>query len=114
MRTGPMQPRKHTCYEGLDTCKPNNLCERCLRRELAVKRPMARALGACWAEKIARLPVHRVHPKWPVTEETLTIARTKVVTLGKDPRLLDELAASCVRGAATWWQKRPERYRSAR
>ena len=93
-------------------CADDELCDRCYGRELTAKRPQARVVGECWAERICRDAL-RANAVWPEREEkALQIARRLVGTLAKDPRLLDELAPACSRGAAAWWQRRPERYRA--
>jgi hypothetical protein len=91
-------------------CVEHELCEACYGRELTAKRPQARVVGECWAERICRGEL-RAQPAWPESERALAIARRLVGALAKDSRLLDELALGCVRGAAAWWQRRPPRYR---
>lgn len=92
-------------------CAENQLCDRCFGRELTKKCSQARVIGECWAERICRGPL-RAQPAWPGPDDkTLRIARRLVRTLGRDPRLLDQLAVACVIGAAAWWQRRPQRYR---
>jgi len=56
---------------------------------------------------------HRARPTWPDDERTLAIARRLVGQLARDERLLDELARAAIGGAAAWWARRPERYRTA-
>ena len=93
-------------------CVDDRLCERCYGHALLAKGRQAGVIGQCWAERICRGPL-RAQPAWPEHgEKTLRIARRLVGALAKDPRLLDELAAACSRGAAAWWQRRPARYRA--
>jgi hypothetical protein len=93
-------------------CTRVQLCDRCYGRELITKRPQARVVGECWAERVCR-GARRAQQAWPEHDEkTITIARRLVSALAHDPRLRDELAAACARGAAAWWQRRPPRYRS--
>ena len=95
----------------MDCCAPEQLCDRCFARALTAKRPQARVVGECWAERICRGAARGV-AEWPErTDKTLRIARRLVGPLAKDPRLLDELAIACSRGAAAWWERRPARYR---
>ncbi|TMQ03602.1 MAG: hypothetical protein E6J90_31345 [Deltaproteobacteria bacterium] len=92
-------------------CPDDQLCEHCYGRELVVKRRQARVIGQCWAERICRGEL-RAQAAWPEHgARTMRIARRLVGTLVKDPRLLDDLAAACSRGAAAWWERRPPRYR---
>jgi len=68
-------------------------------------------IGQCWAERICRGDL-RAQKAWPQhAPKTLDIARRLVGRLTQDPRLLEELAAACSKGAADWWQRRPARYR---
>ena len=93
-------------------CDDDQLCERCFGRELTAKRGQARVVGECWAERICRGAL-RAKPVWPEHDgKALRIARRLVLTLAKDPRLIDKLAVACNGGAAAWWQRRPERYRA--
>jgi hypothetical protein len=93
------------------TCDPAELCDACLGRERFAKRGMADVIGQCWAERVCR-GEHQARAAWPEREgRTLAIARRKVAQLARDPRLVDELAAVCSRGAAAWWDRRPARYR---
>lgn len=93
-------------------CAEDRLCERCYGRELLAKSGQASVIGQCWAERICRGAL-RGEPAWPEHgDKTIRIARRLVRTLARDPRLLDELAAACSRGAAAWWLRRPERYRA--
>jgi hypothetical protein len=93
-------------------CTEEDLCDRCYGRELAAKRPQARVIGACWAERVCRGEL-RSRPAWPEGDDkAIVIAQRLVRSLGKDPRLRDELAAACSSGAAAWWQGRPLRYRA--
>jgi hypothetical protein len=95
----------------MDCCASVQLCDRCYGRELIVKRPQARVVGACWAERICRGDL-RAREAWPEHDDkTLGIARRLVSALTRDPRLREELAVVCSRGAAVWWQRRPLRYR---
>ena len=49
---------------------------------------------------------------WPEHDgKTIRIARRLVGALAQDPRLCEELALACSRGAAAWWLRRPLRYR---
>jgi hypothetical protein len=92
-------------------CTEDDLCGRCFRRELAAKRPQARVIGACWAERICRGEL-RQRVAWPASEgKALEIARRLVSSLAKDPRLRDELVIACSSSAALWWRDRPPRYR---
>jgi hypothetical protein len=68
-------------------------------------------LGEVWAEQVARGRAHRGHASWPDDERALVIARRRVAQLASDPRLVEALAATCVKGAAGWWERRPARYR---
>lgn len=93
-------------------CAAEQLCERCFGRELAAKSGQAAALGQVWAESICRGELRAIET-WPeLAPRTLAMARRKVRQLGQDPRLLEQLALACSRGAATWWAGRPARYRS--
>lgn len=96
-------------------CAEDCLCELCYGRELLAKCRQAGVIGQCWAERICRGGL-KAQPAWPLHGEqgdrALRIARRLVGTLAKDPRLLDELARACSRGAAAWWLRRPERYRA--
>lgn len=93
-------------------CTDDVLCDRCLGRELTAKRGQARVVGQCWAERICRGDL-RVQPAWPDSDKALRIARRLVGALARDPRLVDDLAAACLAGAAAWWQRRPARYRAS-
>jgi hypothetical protein len=96
----------------MDCCATDRLCERCYGRELTAKRPQARVVGECWAERICRGELRRI-AAWPEDGgKAIGIARRLVSALARDPRLLDELAVACSRGAAAWWQRRPARYRA--
>jgi hypothetical protein len=96
----------------MDCCATDQLCERCYGRELTAKRPQARVVGECWAERICRGELRRI-AAWPEHGgKAIGIARRLVSALAKDPRLVDELAVTCSRGAAAWWQRRPARYRA--
>jgi hypothetical protein len=96
----------------LCSCDPAALCDACLGRERFAKRGQADVIGQCWAERVCRGD-YRAREVWPEREErTLAIARRKVAELARDSRLVDELAAVCSRGAATWWARRPARYRA--
>jgi hypothetical protein len=93
-------------------CADALLCDRCYGRELAAKRPQARVLGACWAERICRGAL-RARPAWPEDgDKAVQIARRLVRGLARDPRLIEALAQACSSGAAEWWQHRPPRYRA--
>ena len=92
-------------------CPDDVLCDRCFGRELTAKRGQARVVGQCWAERVCRGEL-RAQPAWPETDKALQIARRLVGALAKDPRLVDDLATACLGGAATWWQRRPPRYRA--
>ena len=91
-------------------CPDEQLCELCYGRELLAKGRQAGVIGQCWAERICRGEL-RAQPAWPAGDKPLRIARRLVGALAKDPRLVDDLAAACLGGATTWWQRRPERYR---
>jgi hypothetical protein len=96
----------------MDCCNSDRLCARCYGRELTAKRPQARVVGECWAERICRGELRRI-ADWPEDGgKAFVIARRLVGALASDPRLLDELAVACSRGAAAWWQRRPPRYRA--
>jgi hypothetical protein len=87
------------------------LCDGCYGRELVAKRAQARVVGECWAERICRGEL-QYREAWPEHDDkTLQIARRLVGALTPDPRLCDELARACSRGAAAWWVRRPLRYR---
>ena len=74
---------------------------------------MAEVIGQCWAERVCG-GEHRAREAWPEREErALAIARRKVAQLGRDPWLVDELAAVCSRGAAAWCRD-PRQRRSDR
>jgi hypothetical protein len=92
-------------------CAEEVLCDRCYGRELASRRPQARVIGACWAERVCRGELRR-RAAWPAHEgKALEIARRLVSSLAKDARLRELLAAACSSGAAAWWERRPMRYR---
>lgn len=92
-------------------CPDERLCEHCYGRERMVKRRQAGVIGQCWAERICRGEL-RAQPAWPEhSDRAFEIARRLVGPLARDPRLLDDLAAACLGGAAAWWQRRPARYR---
>lgn len=95
-------------------CPEDHLCGRCYARERFTKRGQADVIGQCWAERICRGAL-RAQPAWPEHgasgAKAFAIARRLVRALSKDPRLLDELAQACNAGAASWWQRRPARYR---
>lgn len=104
-----MAASEHNCTE--PGCSYAALCVRCYERELALRRPQARVIGACWAERVCRGEARR-RETWPTEDpKTLAIARRKVAQLADDPRLLEAFAAACSQGAAAWWAQRPERYR---
>lgn len=106
-----MAASEHTCTAGAPGCTYAALCGRCYGRELAIRRPQARVIGACWAERICRGD-RRAVEAWPTeAPRTLAIARRKVTQLAGDPRLLEALALACSQGAAAWWAGRPARYR---
>lgn len=94
-------------------CLPQMLCWRCLPRERKEKMPMARTIGICWAELVARRFARwRARESWPTETETAArFARAKVQHLARDPRLLAELLAACLAGAELWWLQRPGQYR---
>ena len=95
----------------MDCCASERLCDRCYGRELTAKRPQARVVGECWAERICRGELRAI-AAWPEHgDKAIRIARRLVGALAKDPRLIDELAVACSHGAAAWWQRRPPRYR---
>lgn len=100
------------CLDDDPSCKPDWLCDGCRRRAEAVLTRQARALGAVWAERIAR--VRGWEPEWPTTEKALRRARGMVMPMAGDARLIEPLAAACMDGAAVWWANRPERYRAMR
>lgn len=101
-----------SCLDSSPGCREDALCTACYGRELFTKRPMAGSLGFQWAERLARLhPELRSREAWPVDGRSLAIARRKVASLARDPRLVEELAKACVAGAAGWWARRPARYR---
>jgi|GEM_PF-2803488 len=92
-------------------CVEDVLCRWCYARELASRRPQARVLGACWAERVCRGELRR-QAAWPAHEgKARDIAARLVSKLAKDPRLLAVLSDECSRGAAAWWVARPARYR---
>ena len=95
----------------MDCCAAEQLCARCYGRELAAKRPQARVIGECWAERICRGELRRRDRGPERDAKALRIARRLVSALARDTRLLDELAVTCSSGAAAWWQRRPARYR---
>ena len=102
---------KHDCIAGVATCTPATLCARCYQRELASRRPQARAIGQMWAERICRGEL-RGREAWPTEDpKTIAIARRKVAQLARDPRLLELFAVACSEGAAAWWAGRPAKYR---
>lgn len=95
----------------MDCCASDKLCDGCYGRELVAKRPQARVVGECWAERICRGEL-RLRELWPEHDDkTIRIARRLVGALAQDPRLCEELALACSRGAAAWWVRRPLRYR---
>jgi hypothetical protein len=95
----------------MDCCAIDQLCDRCYGRELTAKRPQARVVGECWAERVCRGELRAI-AVWPERDDkAMRIARRLVGALAKDPRLIDELATACSDGAAAWWQRRPARYR---
>lgn len=110
-RATPRGLSRYVAPVALCTCLPDALCDRCFGRELMAKRGQADVIGQCWAERVARDPAHRGRASWPTDDRALAIARRKVANLAADPRLLEELAAACVAGAAAWWVRRPARYR---
>jgi len=93
-------------------CSQESLCEGCFGRELIAKREQARVVGEVWAEVIgSRHSEYRKEPAWPVAAKSFAQARERVRMLGRDPRLVDELARVALQGAAAWWLRRPARYR---
>jgi len=95
----------------MECCATDRLCDRCYGRELTAKRPQARVVGECWAERICRGDLRTI-AAWPERDDkAIRIARRLVGAPAKAPGLLDELAIACSRGAAAWWQRRPPRYR---
>lgn len=99
------------CPDESPRCGPTTLCVGCYGRELAAKRAQARVAGQCWAERVARRPECR-NWAWPADARKMrSVARRQIAALAADPRLVEELALACITGAATWWERRPERYR---
>ena len=96
--------QRHDC-----TCPDAQLCTPCYGRALLAARGQAAVIGQCWAEAVCRGELRR--EPWPDTDRSRAIARRLVASLTRDPRMLDELAAECWRGAAAWWERRPARYR---
>lgn len=105
-----MAASEHSCTAAAPGCTAATLCERCFGRELAIRRPAARTIGACWAERVCRGEARR-QDAWPETDNARAIARRKVGQLTSDPRLVELFAAACMSGAAAWWAKRPAKYR---
>lgn len=106
-----MSASEHACIARAPGCTYASMCERCYGRELAIRRPQARVLGQCWAERVCR-GERRAVETWPTEDpKVLAIARRLVAQLAADPRLLDAFAAACSQGAAAWWARRPAKYR---
>ena len=99
------------CTSEVAECTAEALCDRCYGSELADKRPQARVAGQCWAESICRGDL-RARETWPTEDaKTLAIARRKMASLARDPRMVEPLPLACSQGAAAWWLARPAMYR---
>lgn len=98
--------QRHDC-----TCPDTELCASCFGRALLAALGQAAVIGQCWAERVCRGEL-RARDAWPEHDErTLAIARRKVASLTRDPRMIEELARACSSAAAAWWERRGERYR---
>lgn len=93
-------------------CRAELLCAGCYGHTVMGCREQARVTGEVWAEQVGRRPEHRGQASWPVDARALAIARRRCVPLSADQRVVDELAAVCLRGAAAWWERRPAGYRA--
>lgn len=91
------------------TCPDEQLCTRCYGRAQITATGQARVLGQCWAERICRgsVSVQAQQLGRDLTQD----ARSLVANLTKDARLVNDLAEVCIQGAASWWARRPARYR---
>jgi hypothetical protein len=84
-------------------CSRDQLCDRCLADAVAQLRGVAACRGEHWARTVADRVTRR--GPWPTYEgRCARIARDKVVDLGRDMRLREELARLCAQWAARWWQ----------
>jgi hypothetical protein len=76
---------------------PAHLCTRCLDEAFASKLRVAKVRGEAWADEIA---ASVACIEWLAESDGLaTVARLKVIDLGRDPRLLERLARALLDAA---------------
>jgi len=91
-------------------------------RVSAIAIAQARLVGIQWAQKVCT-GEYKARERWPDYDDKLkAIARRLVAGIARgehdrrytpipEDQLLDALAAACNDEAATWWEKRPARFR---